>query len=714
MLNRARDLSINLAQPERNESIFQALLLAATRISDLYMLLGNEAYVDAQDPTIGIGTSRVSYGELAPTVWAFQNQEASLIHEELALLRGTDFGKGFPVQNRLFWNFIKGQGEAAYATNYIIKDVNLDGFINESDAKIQYPQGHGDGWGHYLSAQKSQFDLLQHPLFEWEARKELYNLLDIVIEADYLDEIKFARSAVAKAKAGAEIVDLTYRERYIEDPDGQWQGYTDSDPARAWGVSGWGTRAGQGALFDFYVANGLLPVDADDPDAPGEGTGENLDDIDRNSVREIAELAALGRKIQATIDESGDGSNPLGFDQDAIVFDINPTNLDRLFAATKTHYQQIAERAGKAAANAIAAFDYANSLDRRLRQIEQSTGTLRTQADEQDRSFRNRLIQIYGTPYEGLIGPGGAYPEGYEGPDLLFPQYIDHNSADHYNPDPASTYFDVFDTDTREPYQIDAFQRFAFLLYGVPRRKFDGNYHLSEFFDEFTELSLGDIPDDPTSESGEDFYERFSGSGDINILQTDSGDVITLPFPALKSTNYGFRANANWGQRRSYGEVQQKLLQIVQAQIALNKSVDDYQSYTRDLHLSVHELQADRQSFAKNLQVQHRSMVINSLLRVADVSYQIYADVINGTKEKIEIATNSTVVSVPEAAGFTVDPSGPVQALALVSGGTVSEGLDTTTKIAKFASIIASAAADTAAEIGAINAMAREYKGLSP
>ncbi|MCB1095554.1 MAG: SBBP repeat-containing protein [Verrucomicrobiae bacterium] len=711
VLNRAKDLSIDLTSPVGNESIYQALLLAATRISDLYMLLGNEAYVDAQDPTIGIGTSSIAYGELAPTVWSFQNQEASLLHEELALLRGTDYGKGFPVENRLFWNFVKGQGEAAYATNYIIKDVNLDGFINESDAKIQFPQGHGDGWGHFLSAQKSQYDLLQHPFFEWEARKELYNLLDIVIEVDFLDETKFVRTAAAKAKAGAEIVDLTYRERYIEDPDGQWQGYTDSDPARAWGVSGWATRAGQGALFDFYVGNALVPFDADDPDsAAGSGDAENLDNIDRGSIRELAELAAMHKKIQATIDEAGDGNNPLGLDQDAVVFDINPVNLDRQFSTPTTHYQQIAGRAGKAAANAIAAFDYANSLDRRLRQVEQLTDKLRIQADEQDRSFRNRLIQVYGTPYEGLIGPGGAYPEGYEGPDFLFPQYIDNNSPDDYNPDSASTYFDVFDAPTDDAYQIDAFQRFAFLVYGVPRNKGDGSYQLSEFFDEFTELSFGDTPEDSTNESGDDFYERFSNSEDINLLQDDD-TVITLPFPNLATTNYGFRANENWGQRRSYGEIQQKLLQIVQAQLALNKSLDDYQSYVRDLHITVHGLQADRQGFAKELQVEHRAMLINSTIRVLETGVAIYSDVINGTREVAQATISAASEGIPLNVGFTNSTGSPAKGVVESAQIPLLTGLDTSVKVAKAAQLIGNAVSETATEVGAINAMAREYEG---
>ena len=47
------------------------LLLAATKISDLYMLLANEAYADAQDPTIGFGTDSGQYGSLASSIFAF-------------------------------------------------------------------------------------------------------------------------------------------------------------------------------------------------------------------------------------------------------------------------------------------------------------------------------------------------------------------------------------------------------------------------------------------------------------------------------------------------------------------------------------------------------------------------------------------------------------------------------------------------------------------
>ena len=94
------------------------------------------------------------------------------MEEELALLRGVDDYFARPVYNRLFWNFTKAEGEAAYAMNYNLSDVNMDGFINEDDAMLSYPQGHGDAWGHYLSAMRHTYELLSHPYFNWVSRSE--------------------------------------------------------------------------------------------------------------------------------------------------------------------------------------------------------------------------------------------------------------------------------------------------------------------------------------------------------------------------------------------------------------------------------------------------------------------------------------------------------------------------------------------------------------
>src|SRR6185436_5766003 len=90
VFKRGKDLSIDLSTPISTPSIANALELASTRLSDFYQLLGNEAYSDALNPTIGYGSDSVEYGGLAPSVFAFQNQMSSLLQEELALLRGQD------------------------------------------------------------------------------------------------------------------------------------------------------------------------------------------------------------------------------------------------------------------------------------------------------------------------------------------------------------------------------------------------------------------------------------------------------------------------------------------------------------------------------------------------------------------------------------------------------------------------------------------------
>ncbi|HXU76446.1 MAG TPA: LamG-like jellyroll fold domain-containing protein, partial [Methylomirabilota bacterium] len=227
VLNRGKSLSIDGVPPVDSDPLNNALLLAASRISDLYMLFGNEAFADAQDPTIGFFSDDLQFGTLATATFAFKNQLDSGLAEELCLLRGRDdtaAGVGAqPVYNRLLWNFTGSDGEVAYERTYNIGDVNLDGVINEKDARILFPQGHGDAWGHYLTAVTTYYDLLRHPRFTWIPRTESVDVAGTAVKVDFLDERKFANAAAAKAKTGTEIVDLTYRSKYVDDPQGQYQ-----------------------------------------------------------------------------------------------------------------------------------------------------------------------------------------------------------------------------------------------------------------------------------------------------------------------------------------------------------------------------------------------------------------------------------------------------------------------------------------------------------
>ena len=103
----------------------------------------------------------------------------------------------------MFWNFTTGDGEVAYAISYNMSDQNSDGVIDEFDARILFPQGHGDAWGSYLTAMDYYYGLLKHPFFSWNPRAEAITVAGTPISVDFMDERQFAEIAAAKAQAGA-------------------------------------------------------------------------------------------------------------------------------------------------------------------------------------------------------------------------------------------------------------------------------------------------------------------------------------------------------------------------------------------------------------------------------------------------------------------------------------------------------------------------------
>ncbi|HXI50241.1 MAG TPA: hypothetical protein VNH84_02010 [Candidatus Saccharimonadales bacterium] len=401
-----------------------ALLLAAGRLADLYMLLGNEAYADASDPTIAFGTDDGVYGSQATSIHCFMNQTSSLLEEELGLLRGRDNSKlpsvqTHPVYNRFIWNFTRDitGGEVAYALNYNIRNVDGDvaGTINEADAKRLYPQGHGDAWGHYLTAIKNYYRLLRSPNFTWVPRIEAVTVGGVPVSVDYLDERKFATAAAARARTGAEIVNLTFRTTYLESAPKPWQGQPDLQTNRAWSTTEWACRAGQGAWFDWLVANALLP----DVDTNPSHTG--IQKIERAGMRELREIAEAYRQVQEQMDQSDLGNNPLGLANNVVPFDIDPSAIDK----GMTHFEQINERANKALNNAVAMFDHANASTQLLRRQADETASFQQRVVEGEADHNNRLIEIFGTPYSDDIGPAGSYPTGYAGPDIYHYDYVD-------------------------------------------------------------------------------------------------------------------------------------------------------------------------------------------------------------------------------------------------------------------------------------------------
>ena len=439
VLKRGKEISIDSGYNYAPAN--DALLLAAGYLNDLYAILGNEAYADAANPTISID-GLVSGSEVNTSRFSFEGQVASVLDEELALLRGRDDFLSpqvtqSPFYNRLFWNYTRGidSGEALYATNYNIKEKvgssTEDGSIDALDAQRMFPQGHGDAYGHYLTALKGYYKLLQHSDFTWTPRTESLNVLGNTVAVDYKDERKFAESAANIARTAEQIVALSLRQQYNDDPANGWTSYRDgkvnsaTGNTRRWGLDAWTSRANQGAYYHWAVGNAMLP----DVDAVNSG----IQKIDRTTVLELQLLPVSATAIQSQLDKANAHLNPLGLSSGAIAFDISPAELK----AGKSHYEQVYERALAAVLNAKGAFDQAASMTRLLRNQDNTIDDYNTALQEQERAFNYQLIDLYGKPYPGDLGAGKTYVQGYDGPDLYnwfvvdkasgTPGYVDAN-----------------------------------------------------------------------------------------------------------------------------------------------------------------------------------------------------------------------------------------------------------------------------------------------
>ncbi|MBE0486998.1 hypothetical protein [Marinobacter sp.] len=613
VLERGKDLSINAGFNDIAANT--QLLNVATRIADLYMLLGNEAYADAQDPTIGLEAGS-NLGSVASSLFAFQNQLESPLEEELVLLRGRDDSRagvsGYPVYNRLFWNFTQGNGEVAYVQNYRITDQNKDGFITEADARILYPQGHGDAWGHYLSSVKVRYILLKEPNYTWKPRTESVLVAGVPIEVDYLDERKFAQAAAAKAKAGTEIINLTYREKYVEEPSGQWQGYKDTADKsdRAWGLDGWGRRVGQGAYFDWITANAILP--------PVDELNQGIAKVDRTTVVELSQVANQYGAVQAQLDQADAGLNPLGLAKGVVPFDIDPNPLEVGSGINgQSHFDQIAQRAQVALDNAVSVFNFANQQTQSVRSVQDDADKLNNSVIQQERDYRNRLIEIFGYPYAGNIGGGKTYPSGYNGPDLYHYMYVSSELTGDLPP---------------------------------PDGSFTGFY---------SEIPFG-------GSNGFAFPEDLVGGA-----YADVGGTLEVEYPVARGADWQYVAPQSWGKRRAPGRIQAAVSDLLQAQAQLQRAAKGHENLLLAVTDAAELVRAEYGLGLEEVSIlrKRRAEIIN--LNAGLVAARNANIVATQTKESLKEAVDASTNAIPKVIGFSNDAfssiRGALAAIALAS-----------------------------------------------
>lgn len=597
ILNRGLTLSANGTPPVDYAPANQALLLAAGNISDLYMLVGNEASADAADPTIGLNPALPDNGSLAASMFAFENQVSSLLEEELCLLRGRDdssAGVGAaPVYNRLFWNFTGSDGEVAYAATYNLSDYNDDGFINALDASILYPQGHGDAWGHYLTALTTYYGLLRNPNFTWTPQTEDVVLGGVALEVGYTHERKFAAAAAALAQTGAKILDRAYRWDYSTAPAGLWAGYKDANLQRAWGTTEWGWRAGSGAYFDWLTGNALLPA--------VDNTHTGIEKIDRTTVPELSAVADAGNQIQTTLDNVDRGYNPLGLSPNAVPFDLDPTQLLGTIYR-KTHFDQVYERALTAVQNAATTFHQASELTDALRAQADDESNFGTAVMQQELAYRNQLIGFFGYPYAADIGPNAPNPSGYVGPDLYHWMYIDVTDSTPQNNAPGTNFTALY-----QPFQ-DTANKWGF---------------------------------------------QFSADT-TNALAANSNSFLQVNYP-VATAGYLFQAPSTWGSRRAEGSLQTALRNLVQTKVSYQQAVVAYNQNVTAINGQLNLMEARFNLNASQIDIANTRLGMASYFNAAIAltqGAQLFADQLSSTTEKITLAA---VEAVPGVEGVAVD-----------------------------------------------------------
>ncbi len=646
VLRRGRSLSI--------ESGFNygpandALLLAAGYLNDLYMLVGNEARADAANPTIGIGTADRTYGDIATSLFAFRGQMPTLLEEELALLRGRDdvFLPGVevaPVYNRLVWNYTRGidAGEVVYALNYNIQekpDSSPDGIINAEDAARMFPQGHGDAYGHYLTALKGYYSLLINANFDWVPRIEAVNVLGKPVSVDYQDERKFAAAAAAAARAGRQVFDLTWRKDFRPVHEVGWEQFSPTrentqrsyvnvadggtnHPVRAWGLDHWASRVGQGTYLDWVAGNAILP------DVDPIPTHEGIQKVDRTTVPELQELATVAAGLQTALDNAEGGLSPLGIPKDGLAFDLNPNAV--VGADNGTHFEQVYQRARAALNNAVAAFDDAKDVTRLLRSEQDSLADFQAVLAKQELAYTNSLIELYGTPYPDDIGPGKLYRQGYGGPDLVHYRYVD-----------------------------------------LPETDFPDMHRYSNAT-EWT-LSLRDVPTDWL----EEHYTELNNSDDESIFST----VETITF---NIGPHGFAEKpADWtGRRQSPGKIQQAISEQIMAHARLRHTLSDSAADLADLQKTLDIIDADGATDDEIDAINNSLMIADEVLEKAQFAndlFQAYQDSIMEDVEKVsevvsEALPTSLVAGLAAGGDLTAPGRSAIQAAGSVASGVLDK-----------------------------------------
>jgi uncharacterized membrane protein len=378
----------------------EAIAFPAVRELHTYeMLLGNEAFADALDPTIGLdGIPPDDLGNQ----FSFKGVPGvqDLLDEELALLRGRELpgapadwlneavyypeysGPGSEKRRAAVYHRLPpnagGASSAAYRSNYRV--------ASDFDAAAKFPQGHGDAYGHYLTALKTGLELLRDGPQALPAQHSAL-VIDVLTGSDGgLETVRrLTEAAAARARSASEVAELLFRRDYRENPEDprRLEVFADRDPQRAGSMGDWARRGALGAYLDWAAAAHWAPED------PARS-------VHREDLGELEELAAAAGGLQERLDTAGAGLDPLGLVQNVVPFGIDASSLEP--GTGRSHYEQVRDAANRALENARKTFEASNQAAQRMRDTDRTFEDFANRLEDIRADHGQQLTEIFGFP----------------------------------------------------------------------------------------------------------------------------------------------------------------------------------------------------------------------------------------------------------------------------------------------------------------------------
>ena len=322
-------------------------------------------------------------------------------------------------------------------------------------------------------------------------------------------------------------------------------------------------------------------------------------------------------------------------------------------------------------ANAQAIWDNANEDRNRLRNIANSEIDFRNEVYQEDLSYRNQLISIFGKPYEGTIGPGKLYPAGYDGPDTLLYMYVDVRQIDNSTVPGPTTTFASFTTNGA----LNGGDVYEAFVNGQGKGA-AARGTLADIQHNFMPLYLGN-----------DVLRLFSPTlaADTNnnkpILARDGWYAVNytdlnnpkVPLENMElpvtAAGYTFQAPSSWGARQAAGELQQKINQMLQQEAQVASAIGAWDALqggiVRALRLANAKLDMMANIRLKNELFSRLKLIVSDIIKGIEGVMSVLEEA-DKTVTKTTYAIQAAIPRNLPTGGVAVSPG---DALAPVRGG---------------------------------------------